>query len=162
MAVIHMLCGKVGSGKSTYAKKLKELHQAMILSSDDLMLSLFDEYLGAKHQLIQQKATAYLFHLAEQLVSIDVNVVLDFGFWSKADRIETKKYFSDQGIATELHYINTADVQIKQHLQMRNQEIKSGNTKAYYIDEEMRKLFDSKFEEPTDEEGSTWANFVKV
>lgn len=52
---IYMLCGKVGSGKSTYAMKLKELHQAMILSCDDLMRSLIDEYLDEWHQLIHQK-----------------------------------------------------------------------------------------------------------
>jgi len=78
MAVIYLLCGRVGSGKSTYAKKLKELHQAMILSCDDLMLSLFDEHLGDQHQHIHRKSTAYLYHLAEELISIDVNVVLDF------------------------------------------------------------------------------------
>ncbi|REK76448.1 hypothetical protein DX130_05250 [Paenibacillus paeoniae] len=134
----------------------------MILSCDDLMLSIFDEQLGDKHQLIHQKAVAYLFNQAVELVSIDVNVVLDFGFWSKTERREAQKYFSDRGIVAELHYMNAPDVQIKQQLQMRKLEIKRGDSKAYYIEDEMQNYLDSKFEEPTDDEGSAWVNFVRV
>ena len=152
MATVYMLCGKVGSGKSTYAKKLKERYQAMILSCDDLMLSLFDEQLGDQHQLIQRKSMDYLYNLADELVSIGVNVVVDFGFWSKAERIEVKQHFMDQGITTELHYINTPEIQTKKQLQMRNEAITHSNSNVYHITEEMRLLFDTRFEEPTEDE----------
>ncbi|OAB42424.1 AAA family ATPase [Paenibacillus glacialis] len=158
MAIIYMLCGKVGSGKSTYAKTLKELHRAMVLSCDDLMLSLFDEHLGDQHQRIHRKSIAYLYQLAEELVSIDVNVVLDFGFWSKEDRLEVRQYFLDKGISTELHYINTPAIQTKQQLHMRNQDIVNGKSNVYLIDEDMRQFFDSKFDEPTEDEISVRIN----
>ncbi|MEC0091113.1 AAA family ATPase [Paenibacillus macquariensis] len=160
MAIIYMLCGKVGSGKSTYAKTLKERHQAMILSCDDLMLSLFEEELGDQHQRILRKSSAYLYHLAEELVSIGVNVVLDFGYWSRKERTEVRRHFSSKGITTELHYINTPDIQIQQQLHRRNQDIANRQSTVYHIDDEMRQYFDSKFDEPTEDEISARITYI--
>ncbi|OAB37084.1 hypothetical protein PMSD_09780 [Paenibacillus macquariensis subsp. defensor] len=160
MAIIYMLCGKVGSGKSTYAQTLKERHQAMILSCDDLMLSLFEEELGDQHQHILRKSTAYLYHLAEELISIGVNVVLDFGYWSREERIEVRRHFLSKRITTELHYINTPDIQIQQQLHRRNQDITNGQSTVYHIDDEMRQYFDSKFDEPTEEEIAVRINYI--
>ncbi|HOV25823.1 MAG TPA: AAA family ATPase [Pseudobacteroides sp.] len=48
MAKIIIMCGKICSGKSTYSQKLKKEINAVVLSCDELMLSLFDEQLGDK------------------------------------------------------------------------------------------------------------------
>ena len=40
MAKVLLICGKICCGKSTYAKKLKEENNAVILSVDEIMLSI--------------------------------------------------------------------------------------------------------------------------
>lgn len=59
-AAVHLLCGKVCSGKSHYAKSLAAELGAITLSMDELMLSLFDERLGANHDLVAARSKAYL------------------------------------------------------------------------------------------------------
>jgi len=83
-----------------------------------------------------------------------------FGYWSKAERIEVKQYFLDKGISTELHYINTPEVQTNQQLHRRNQDIVNGKSNVYHIDDEMRQYFNSKFDEPTEDEMFVQINYI--
>ena len=49
MTKVMAICGKICSGKSYYAKQLKNKENAVILSCDKLTHVLFDNNLGDKH-----------------------------------------------------------------------------------------------------------------
>ena len=49
MAKVFMICGKLCSGKSTYAETLRKKHSAVILSVDEIMLTIFGQNAGEKH-----------------------------------------------------------------------------------------------------------------
>lgn len=152
MATVYMLCGKVGSGKSTYAQNLKSNGNAFILSYDDLMLILFDDCIGrTKHQDMVSRCKKFLFGQALQLLDMNIDVVLDFGFWSQSERYETKKFFNDKRIPLKLIYINPPYDTISRNLENRNNSIDKG-LRGYYIDDEKRKRFDGWFQEPTPDE----------
>ena len=57
---VIMTCGKLCSGKTTYAKAFCEQHNAVLLSADELMLSLFGHDAGEKHDEYVEKIKAYL------------------------------------------------------------------------------------------------------
>ena len=40
MAKVFIMCGKLCSGKSTYANRIRQTHKAVILSIDEIMLTL--------------------------------------------------------------------------------------------------------------------------
>ena len=48
MAKVIMLCGKICSGKSTYANSISKQEKAVILSVDEITLALFGQYTGEK------------------------------------------------------------------------------------------------------------------
>ena len=151
MAKIILLCGKVCSGKSRYAGMLERQGGAVTLSCDELMLILFDEQLGERHEEILCRTKAYLFKLAVRVARAGVDVILDFGFWTKSERRETRSYFESRGLAVELHYVKvSAETQLR-NIDARNRGYKAG-TGNYRIDEGMRRLFARQFEEPGDEE----------
>ena len=50
MAKVYMMCGRICSGKSTYAKALREMHHAVILSVDEITLALFGQDAGEQRQ----------------------------------------------------------------------------------------------------------------
>lgn len=152
MAKVILLCGKICCGKSTYAQVLKKKLNAVVLSCDELMLSLFDEHLGERHSEILRKSKVYLYNLTEQIISTNTNVILDFGFWSKSERSNVKVYFNKKGIETELHYIKVSDTAWLRNIEKRNLNIKSGDLKNYYIDDNMKHLFSKRFEEPDKDE----------
>ena len=49
---VYLLCGKTGSGKSTFARTWQAERGAALLSVDELMLALFPEYLGEAHRAV--------------------------------------------------------------------------------------------------------------
>jgi predicted kinase len=152
VATIYMLCGKVGCGKSTHAMRLKAQTGAMVLSCDEMMLSIFDEYMGDDFRQAYDKCTGYLYKLAEELISIGVDVVLDCGFWARQQRKTVRDAFVEKGIATKLCYVKADEATITRRLTKRNEDIDAGLVKAYHVDENMRALFDARFEEPSADE----------
>lgn len=148
MAKIILLCGKICSGKSTYANNIKQRYNAVILSCDELMLGLFDEQLGDNHHNILNKVKNYLYQLAEQIVITDTNVILDFGFWTLSERQNIKQYYAEKGIITELHYVRVQPEVWLYNIEKRNGSSHDTKVKSYYIDENMKQLFSKMFEEP--------------
>ena len=158
MAKVIILCGKIASGKSYYAEKLSEQTGAVILSVDELMLELSDSCLGLSHDDTARRCEKYFYKLSEQLIAKNIDVIIDFGYWSRAERNEAKDYFNARAIEIELHYI-IVDEQIRlKQLDKRNEMLllrqkTSVSGRVYIIGEELRNRLDSKFQEPSPEEG---------
>ena len=80
MAKVILICGKICSGKSTYGESLRLRENAALLSIDEIMLSLFGQHCGDKHDEYSEKAQTYLFHKSLELIEVGVDVILDWGF----------------------------------------------------------------------------------
>ena len=65
MATVILLCGKICSGKTTYAHQLLEKTPAVLLSSDQAVLKLFGMYLGDEHEKITARVEQYLLELSQ-------------------------------------------------------------------------------------------------
>jgi predicted kinase len=70
MAKAILICGKICSGKTTYANELIRCKNAVLLSVDEITL-LFGQYLGDKHNEVVEKAKRFLFKKAAELLSHD-------------------------------------------------------------------------------------------
>ncbi|WP_195984263.1 ATP-binding protein [Clostridium sp. D33t1_170424_F3] len=153
MPEIILLCGPCGCGKTHYAQRLREQGGTAILSSDDLMLRLFDACIGPeRHQDMLRRCKAFLLQQAEELYALGLTVVLDFGFWSRAEREETRSHFIAKGLPAKLVYLDAPYDVITRHLEIRNRAVERGELCAYHIDAEKRARFDSWFEAPGPEE----------
>ncbi len=157
MAKVIILCGRIAVGKSYYANKLKERSDTIILSVDDLMLRLSDSCLGANHDDMALRCERYFYGLAEQMIKSGIDVIIDFGYWSRKEREEAREYFRRRGIKSELHYILISDEQRIKQLESRNERLiadsrRDDTGRVYIIDEALRKRLDQKFEEPAQEE----------
>lgn len=153
MPEIILLCGPCGCGKTAYAQALQARGNTVVLSTDDLMLALFDSCIGReRHQDMQRRCRSFLLRQAEELFALGHDVVLDFGFWSRDERRETRQYFAQRGIPARLVFLDASYDVITRHLEQRNRLVESGKMRAYHIDAEKRARFDSWFEAPTPEE----------
>jgi predicted kinase len=83
VAVLHLMVGLPGAGKTTTARALAEQHRALRLTPDEWMIPLFDDNDagGARDVLEGRFVTTAL-----ELLRLDVDVVLDFGLWSRDER----------------------------------------------------------------------------
>lgn len=90
---------------------------------------------------------------AVEIVKAGCNVILDWGFWTKAERQETTKYFNQFGIDVEWLYVGIGQLRWNQLLKERNAKIQNGNGGSnFYVDEGLMEKLLSKFEEPTRDE----------
>lgn len=152
MSKVIMTCGKICTGKTTYAKKLKEEYKAVILSVDEITLALFENGVGDKHDEYVEKAEKYLFEKSLEIVGIGVNIILDWGFWQKSEREYARKLYKSNNVEYEFHYIDISDDEWKKRLDKRNRSVSLGEASAYYVDEGLAEKCVSFFEKPDESE----------
>ena len=153
MTKVIAICGKICSGKSYYSNKLKDKENAVILSCDELTSILFDNNLGDKHDEMSKRIWEYLLKKAEEIIKINTNVILDWGFWSKADRQYIKDYFKAKNIDVIMHYIDITDNTWSKNIMERNNRILNGEDKSnYYLDDGLINKLQSLWETPSKDE----------
>ena len=156
MGKVILICGKICCGKSTYAEKLRLENKAVVLSVDEIMLSMFGQHCGDKHDEYAEKTKKYLFHKSLELIESGIDVILDWGFWQKEKRDAVKEFYRSRNIECELHYIDVRDKTWKARLNKRNNAVLIGETDAYFVDENLAAKFESCFEMPDKEEIDVW------
>ena len=152
MPKVYLICGKICSGKSTYAEQLRVLNNAVLLSTDEITLALFGQHCGDKHDDYVERTQNYLFNKSLELIEVGINVVLDWGFWMKEERDYVREFYNSRNIECEFHYIDISVETWKARLKKRNSEILAEETTAYYIDDNLAEKFGVMFEEPNEDE----------
>lgn len=152
MAEVILLCGKIAVGKTTYAAALQRNRGAVVLSCDELMLSLFDSCLGNKHDAMVSRCSFYLSGIAKQVVSAGTDVVLDFGSWTRAERDAVRTFFAEYHIPVRLYYLTCEESVRLEWLRLRNIALQNAEGRVYIIGDDLRKRLDAKFELPSENE----------
>ena len=101
---LHIMVGLPGSGKTTLARALAAQTGAIRFTPDDWHLLLFGQDLddpahNARHDQIEAIQQA----LAFDLLARGVDVVLDFGVWSRAERDDLRARARALGVTVVLH-----------------------------------------------------------
>ena len=144
MAKVIMTCGKLCSGKSTYARKLKDELGAVILSIDDLMLALFPEGTGEMHDTYVRRTENYLLEQSLQILATGTDVILE-----QRDRL--RAFYAEHRAACEIHYLRISQEEWNRRIRQRN-ERQGDDPSVYFVDEGLLRKFESIFEEPAAEE----------
>lgn len=150
---IYLLCGKTGSGKTTYAMKLEQ-QGAVRFSLDEWMIRLYGH--DMTREVFDQRVRiceGMFLDLAEMLASRGLDVVIDSGFWRREARDRARRRLAHLGIAIELLYFQVPDRVLRERLQARNAALPAG---TYVISEEMFATFSAWFEAPDDSEGAVF------
>jgi len=147
MPKIIALCGKICSGKTFYANKIKERENAVILSTDEVTFYLMDNEQGERYDDFAKRVNEYLMKKAIDIVRAGANVILDWGFWSKKERINLTNYYKKYNIPVEWQDL----------IKKRNELIVSGQGEySFYFDDGLKKKLLDSFNEPSKEEMDIW------
>lgn len=152
MSKVFLISGKICCGKTTYANKICAENNAVLLSVDEITLALFGQHCGDKHDEYVERAEKYLLNKSIEFLEKNINVVLDWGFWTKAERKSAKEFYKSRNIECELHYIDISDETWKARLKKRNSDVLAGETSAYYVDDNLAAKFALIFEVPSEDE----------
>lgn len=156
MAKVILICGKICSGKTFYCKNLQQRYNAVLLSCDEIESQIFHHSLGENHDIVAVDIQKYLHKKAIDIISVGSNVVLDWGFWTKAERESVTRYYKLNNIAYEWHYVDVSDATWEGNIASRNESVISGKSDDYYVDDGLLNKIKSLFEIPSKDEIDVW------
>lgn len=118
MSTLFLLVGLPGSGKTTLARRLEREQRALRLTPDEWMNPLFGagESEGKRWVLESE----LLWGVAVRALTLGVNVVLDYGCWSREERDLFRVRAADLGAAFELHVLDAPLEVLWARLEARN------------------------------------------
>ncbi|RYE96773.1 MAG: ATP-binding protein [Oxalobacteraceae bacterium] len=121
MSTAYLVFGFLGSGKTTLAKRLELQHSAVRFTPDEWMARLFGEDPPAN--TFQDRAAAILDIMQPvwvRCLSLGLDVVLDFGFWSRAERDRVRAAVEEVGATPVLLAVTCSDADARKRIALRN------------------------------------------
>jgi predicted kinase len=149
--VLHMLCGKVASGKSTLSAELARGPSTIVVAQDQWMAKLYPNELKTVAdyvRLVSRLRAAMGPHLTE-LLRAGLSIVLDWPANTVASRAWMSEVFKAAGAAHKLHVLDVPDEVCLERLRVRNAEGRHEYTVSQVEFEELSRYF----EPPTPPEG---------
>lgn len=153
MPTLHFICGLPCSGKTTYAKRLEQEVCALRLTPDEWHTRLFGhDVLEAEHHTRHDLIESLLLTVAERVLALGRDVILDFGFWIKSERVDLNAWAAEKGVRTELHFLEVSQEILFERLAGRNAALPEG---ASRIPESLMKEWLPLFQPPDFDELQT-------
>ncbi|WP_020481085.1 AAA family ATPase [Pseudomonas asplenii] len=152
-SILHLMCGKIASGKSTLSKRLADEHDAVLLSEDPWLAALYPDEIKSVADYVRsaRRIRGVLGPLVVGLLSKGLSVVLDFPANTVADRQWLSSLADQAGVGHCLHFIDLDDTTCKARLHARNAR---GEHDFAATDAEFE-LITSYFNTPVEAEGLT-------
>lgn len=156
MATLHLICGTISSGKTTYARHMMEKSPALLLSVDEVTLALSSVIPPENHDLTTPLVKQWLMDKAREALAAGLDVIFDWGFWKKDERAEYERLLSAENIPHVWHYIDISNERWEEQIAKRNAAVLQGETSAYFVDDGLKAKCVSWFEPPCREEIDVW------
>jgi predicted kinase len=140
---LHLLCGKIASGKSTLARSLAGRPGTLLISQDHWMATLFPGEVRTIDDFVRLSTrlrTAMGPHVID-ILRQGLSVVLDFPANTVNWRAWMRSLIVEAGVAHELHVMDCPDAICKSRLRQRNE---SGQH-PYEVDDATYDLFTNYF-----------------
>ena len=151
MPTLHMVCGKIASGKSTLIAALAQQPRTILISEDVWLGALFADQMSSPADYVRAAARlreAMAPHVAA-LLRAGVSVALDF----PANTVDTRRWLRDLLEQTQashaLHVLDVPDDVCLERLRARNAE----GTHPFKVTDEQFRRISRHYVPPTPEEG---------
>ncbi len=77
-------------------------------------------WLQSMAQTHRREARTELWRLAQEILSLGLSVVLDFGLWARVERDEMRTVARGLGVSVELHYLEVPAEELWRRIEVRN------------------------------------------
>ena len=150
MATLYLICGLPGSGKTTLAMQIESSHSALRLCPDEWIESLLADITDAAElDRLRTPVETIQWDVAKRALTLGINVVLENGFWSRAERSSYRSQAEKLGAHVKLIYLDVSRDELWARLSKRNENLPPG---TFVVREGQLDLWLSWFEPPTADE----------
>lgn len=149
MAQLFLTVGLPGSGKTTKAKQIEKDFRALRLTPDEYILEKYGSDLERRiTDSLRYEVEKMLWHQAKKALLRGSNVVIDFGLWTKAERLRFRGEAEELGMQVKIIYCEGSIDELWRRISQRP-ESKSGTLKIerHELEEWVRR-----FEPPSEDE----------
>lgn len=149
-ARLFLICGFIGSGKTTMATEVARREKALCLTLDEWVNKLYSpEANKIKAFDPQERVKDVMWQVAVKALALGISTVLDWGFWTKKERDQYREKAEKLGIKPTLIFVETPKEQCLARALQRNSDLDQRSVK---IDPDDFETWWSHFEPPSDEE----------
>jgi predicted kinase len=126
MATVHLLFGPTGAGKTTYGRELAAERRAALFVLDEWMQTLFMMDAPAPPALDWmlarvERTETQIWAVTRQLISLGTDVILELGFFTRAQRDRVRQLAADAAIEVVPHVLEVAREVRRERVRRRNQ-----------------------------------------
>jgi predicted kinase len=148
---LYLLCGKIGAGKSTLARRLAERPHTLLISEDHWTSKLFADDLKTidDYRRLSARLRAAMGPHIVDVLRQGLSVVLDFPANTIAQRQWLRSLVAEAGANHELHLLDIPDDICKQRLRERN----AAGKHPFQVSDADYELFTRHFVPPAPDEG---------
>ena len=77
-------------------------------------------WLQSMGQIYRERIEQELWRLAQEILSLGLSVVVDFGLWARIERDEMRTVARGLGVGVELHYVEVPSDELWRRIEVRN------------------------------------------
>lgn len=147
----YIICGFIGAGKTTFARKLEKETGAIRITKDEWMVKIFGNKITLDNKFAEydKSVTRLAKDVAFQILKSGGDVIIDEGFWSKSQRVDIKQKIAQLGAKPILYYVESSVERMRERVVDRS---KTTTEDSFEISREMFDSYLKFWEPPTDDE----------
>jgi len=156
----HIIIGFIGSGKTTFSRKLEKETGAVRFTKDEWMVRVFGNTPPKdKFEEYDNKMTSLATDMALKCLKAGISVIIDEGFWVKEHRDAISEKVKNVGAIPKLYYLKAPFEIMKARTLKRS---KNPPVDSFSIDEESFNQYWKHFRPPGRDEEFTLINQADI
>lgn len=149
--IAYIICGFIGAGKTTFARKLEKETDTVRITKDEWVIKIFGNKITSHKNFEEydKKVTELAKNIAFKILESGSDVIIDEGFWEKSQRDDIKKKILAMGAKPILYYVECPVEKMRERVVNRS---KIPPEDSFEISAEMFDSYVKNWEPPTEDE----------